>query len=69
MEKPYLNLKELQIVLGKGRKQTVKVMDHLLSIAKDKKYYIPETKRQILIPTELVKKELKIKGEIQTEIS
>lgn len=69
MEKPYLNLKELQIVLGKGRKQTVKVKEHLLSIAKDKNYYIPETKRQILIPTELVKKELKIKGEIQTEIS
>ena len=44
MEKPYLNLKELQIVLGKGRKQTVKVMDHLLSIAEDKKYYIPNEK-------------------------
>lgn len=69
MEKPYLNLKELQIVLGKGRKQTIKVMEHLLSIAKDKNYYIPETKRQKLIPTELVKKELKIKGEIQTEIN
>jgi hypothetical protein len=64
MEKPYLNLKELQNLLGKGRYQTLKVKDYLLKIAKDKKYYIPETKREILIPTELIKKELKIKGEI-----
>jgi len=64
MEKPYLNLKELQNLLGKGRYQTLKVKDYLLKIAKDKNYYIPETKREILIPTELIKKELKIKGEI-----
>ena len=69
MQKPYLNLKELQEVLGKGRNQTIQVKDYLLKIAKEKNYYIPETKRQILIPTELVKKELKIKGEIQTEIN
>ena len=65
MEKPYLNLKELQKVLGKGRRQTILVKDYLLKIAKEKNYYIPETKRQILIPTELIKKELKIKGEIE----
>ena len=36
-------------------------MDHLLQVANEKKYYIPESKRQKLIPTHLVKKELNIK--------
>lgn len=61
MEKPYLNLKELTIVLGQGRRYGERVMQHLLSVAKEQNYYIPESEREVLIPTHLVKKELKIK--------
>lgn len=61
MEKPYLNLKELTIVLGQGRRYGERVMQHLLKVAKEKNYYIPESEREVLIPTHLVKKELKIK--------
>lgn len=61
MEKPYLNITELSILLGQGRRQAERVMNHLLEIAKVQNYYIPESKRDILIPTHLVKKELKIK--------
>lgn len=61
MEKPYLNITELSILLGQGRRQAERVMNHLLEIANEQNYYIPESKRDILIPTHLVKKELKIK--------
>lgn len=61
MEKPYLNLKELTIVLGQGRRYGERVMQHLLEVAKRENYYIPESEREVLIPTHLVKKELKIK--------
>lgn len=61
MEKPYLNITELSILLGQGRRQAERVMNHLLEIAQEQNYYIPESKRDILIPTHLVKKELKIK--------
>lgn len=61
MEKPYLNITELSILLGQGRRQAERVMNHLLEIAKEQNYYITESKRDILIPTHLVKKELKIK--------
>lgn len=61
MEKPYLNITELSILLGQGRRQAERVMNHLLELAKKQNYYIPESKRDILIPTHLVKKELKIK--------
>ena len=61
MEKPYINQKELTELLGQGRTFGKKVMDHLLQVANEKKYYIPESKRQKLIPTHLVKKELNIK--------
>lgn len=61
MEKPYLNITELSILLGQGRRQAERVMNHLLEVAKKENYYIPECKRDILIPTHLVKKELKIK--------
>jgi hypothetical protein len=61
MEKPYLNQKELTILLGQGRTCGKKFMERLQGIAKEKNYYIPETKRKILIPTFLVKQELKIK--------
>ena len=56
MEKPYLNITELSILLGQGRRQAERVMNHLLEIAKEQNYYIPESKRDILIPTHLVKK-------------
>ena len=61
MEKPYLNQKELTELLGQGRRYGERVMKHLLEIAKDKNYYIPHSGREVLIPTHLVKKELKIK--------
>ncbi len=61
MEKPYLNQKELTELLGQGRRHGERVMKHLLEIAKDKNYYIPDSGREVLIPTHLVKKELKIK--------
>lgn len=60
MEKPYINLKELSELLGKGRNYSKKIMNHLLEIAREKNYYIPDG-REILIPTHLVKKELKMK--------
>lgn len=60
MEKVYINIKELQMILGCGRKNAERVMQHLLEVAKEKKYYIPESKRDILIPMHLVKSELKI---------
>ena len=66
MEKPYLNLKELSIVLGQGRKCARTVMKDLKEIAKEKNYYIPETHKDILIPTHLVKEVLNIK-EIKIE--
>lgn len=61
MEKPYLNQKELTELLGQGRRYGERVMKHLLEIAKERNYYIPNSERDILIPTHLVKKELKIK--------
>lgn len=61
MEKPYINQKELTELLGQGRRYGERVMKHLLEIAEEKKYYIPVSGRDILIPTHLVKKELKIK--------
>lgn len=61
MEKPYINTKELSILLGQGRRHTRRVMNHLLEVAREKNYYIPESGRDILVPTHLVKKELKIK--------
>ncbi|MBQ7307316.1 MAG: hypothetical protein IJW82_02205 [Clostridia bacterium] len=61
MEKPYLNITELTILLGQGRRYAERVMKHLQEIAKSENYYIPESGRDILIPTHLVKKELKIK--------
>lgn len=61
MEKPYLNIKELSIVLGQGRRYAERVMKDLRKIAKEKNYYIPESGRDILIPTHLVKEELKLK--------
>lgn len=61
MEKPYLNQKELTELLGQGRRYGERVMKHLLEKAKDKNYYIPDSGREVLIPTHLVKKELKIK--------
>jgi len=61
MEKPYLNIRELSIVLGQGRRCAETVMKDLRKIAKEKNYYIPETHRDILIPTHLVKEVLKIK--------
>ena len=61
MEKPYLNQKELTELLGQGRRYGERVMKYLLNIAKERNYYLPESGRDILIPTHLVKKELKIK--------
>ena len=61
MEKPYINLKELTELLGVGRNIGIKVMNHLLEIAKKENYYLPESKKDIFIPTHLVKRELKIK--------
>lgn len=61
MEKPYLNQKELTKLLGLGRRYGERVMKDLLEVAKDKNYYIPNTGREVLIPTHLVKKELNIK--------
>lgn len=66
MEKPYLNQKELTELLGQGRRYGERTMKHLLQIAKDKNYYIPDSGREILIPTHLVKRELKIKEIILT---
>lgn len=67
MEKPYINQKELTKLLGQGRRYGERVMKHLLEVAKNKKYYIPESKKEILIPTHLVKKELNIKEIILEE--
>lgn len=67
MEKPYINQKELTELLGLGRKRGERVMKHLLEIAKEQNYYLPESKKDILIPTHLVKKELKIKEVILEE--
>ncbi|MDO5002886.1 MAG: hypothetical protein Q4E39_01475 [bacterium] len=64
MEKVYINIKELQSILGCGRRNAERVMKHLLEIAKEKNYYIPESKRDILIPMHLVKSELKIDSEV-----
>ena len=61
MEKPYINQKELTQLLGQGRRFGERVMKYLQDIAKEQKYYIPESKKEKLIPTHLVKKELKIK--------
>jgi len=61
MEKPYINQSELIKILGLGRRNGERVMKHLLEIAKERNYYLPESKRDILIPTHLVKEELKIK--------
>ncbi len=61
MEKTYLNQKELTKLLGQGRKIGERVMKHLLQVAKNENYYIPESGREILIPTHLVKREFKIK--------
>ena len=62
MEKAYMNQKELTELLGCGRRNGERVMKHLLKIAKEKNYYIPESKRDIFIPIHLVKSELKLKN-------
>ncbi len=67
MEKPYLNITELSILLGQGRRYAERVMEHLQEIAKEKNYYIPKSGRDVLIPTHLVKKELKIQKIILTK--
>ena len=33
MEKPYLNITELSILLGQGRRQAERVMNHLLELS------------------------------------
>jgi len=67
MEKPYINLRELTELLGQGRRFAERTMNHLLKVAKEKNYYIPESNREILIPTHLVKKELNIKEIVLNE--
>lgn len=67
MEKPYLNQKELTKLLGQGRRYGERAMKHLLEIAKTRNYYIPDSGREILVPTHLVKKELKIKEIVLNE--
>lgn len=67
MEKPYLNQTELTQILGQGRRYGQRVMKDLLEKAKDRNYYIPATGREILVPTHLVKKELRIKEIILNE--
>lgn len=67
MEKPYLNITELSIILGQGRRYAERVMEHLQEIAKERNYYIPKSGRDVLIPTHLVKKELKIKETISID--
>ena len=62
MEKAYINQKELTEQLGCGRRNGERVMKNLLKIAKEKNYYIPESKRDIFIPIHLVKSELKLKN-------
>ena len=62
MEKAYINQKELTELLGCGRRNGERVMKHLLKIAKEKNYYIPESKRDIFIRIHLVKSELKLKN-------
>jgi hypothetical protein len=62
MDKPYINLTELQKLLKVGRTQGKRIMNHLLEVAKEKNYFIPENNKEILIPTHLVKSELKIGG-------
>ena len=62
MEKAYINQKEITELLGCGRRNGERVMKHLLKIAKEKNYYIPESKRDIFIPIHLVKSELKLKN-------
>ncbi|HAB65771.1 MAG TPA: hypothetical protein DCE23_00240 [Firmicutes bacterium] len=62
MKKVYINQKELTELLGCGRRNGERVMKHLLKVAKEKNYYIPESKRDILVPIQLVKSELKLKN-------
>jgi hypothetical protein len=60
-KKVYINLRELSTLLGLGRRNAEKVMKHLLEVAKEKNYYIPDSKRDILVPVIVVEEELKIK--------
>jgi len=60
MEKPYLNKKELTKLVG-SRTIAEKLFNHFQEIIKKNNLYIPDTKREKLVPTYLVKKELKIK--------
>lgn len=69
MEKQFLNQRELGIVLGLSKPRARETMNYLLKIMKDgtEKYYVPETIRMKLVPTRLVKKEFKIKGEVKLD--
>lgn len=69
MEKQFLNQRELGKVLGLSKPRARDTMNYLLNIMDSgpEKYYVPETKRMKLVPTRLVKKEFKIKGEVKLD--
>lgn len=60
MEKPYLNKRELIQIVG-SKTIAEHLFNHLQELIKKYNYYIPPTQREKLVPTHLVKKELKIK--------
>lgn len=60
MEKPYLNKSELTQLVG-SRTIAEHLFEHLQEKVKRNNYYIPPTQREKLIPTHLVKMELKLK--------
>lgn len=60
MEKPYLNKRELTKIVG-SKTIAEHLFNHLQELIKKNNYYIPPTQREKLVPTHLVKKELKIK--------
>jgi len=60
MEKPYLNKRELTQIVG-SKTIAEHLFNYLQELIKKHNYYIPPTQREKLVPTHLVKSELKIK--------
>lgn len=60
LNKPYINQKELCKILNLGERNAKKVSKYLIETAKKKKLYIPDSKKDIFIPTSIIKEELHI---------
>lgn len=59
LEQLYVDVKDILILLPVGKTQALKVAKELRQKAIDQKYFVPMSKK-VLVPTKVLRKELKI---------